>query len=480
MKRTRSAWLIAASVTLLAFGGLIAQESAAASTVVGPWTIDGVLDDAAKPAEIDGPHLSAQELGPVNGKATKLTPINTALPPMLGYTNPNAQVDVSKLYVISAPDSDKQWLYLGFERDAANGSGVLIWEFDQLAPPAVCNYADINGSDAAKRQEQVDHCNPWANRQAGDVLLVFDQNGSSSVQISIRTFSGPAGTGQKLTLGPSMPLTETMGAAAISSDGLFGEAAVDVNAVLFGGATGCRTFNNILPSTVTGNSDTADFKDTAFFPVVPISTCGTLIVHKVVSNTHGMTGLPSDFSVTVTGVTGSRTFVTDATDSTTGTITIPNLEPGDYTVTENTPSVGYTPSYSNCQPAGVTLSAAAVCTITNTDSAATPGGTTSMSWVLKDALTITGLRAGAATGAKTITFRLYSDPECTTLVGTDTATAVTANATYATPNGIAVSTPGTYSWTAQYSGDAFNDGFTTRCGYEVTTVDEAVTLPALP
>lgn len=478
MSGMRKAWLVGVTATLVAAGGLVMQSSAAVT--LGPWTIDGVVDDAAAAGIITGPHLSDPELGPVNGKSTKLAPINRATPPMLGYTNPNSQVDVNTLWVANQEQAGKQWLYLGFQRDAANGSGVLIWEFGHAAPPAACDYAAINGSDATARQYQIDHCNPWANRQAGDVLLIFDQNGSAGLQIWMRTFTGSAGFGQDLTLGPIEALDATVAAAASSADGLFGEAAIDINSVLFGDQPGCHTFNNILPSTVTGNSDTADFKDTAFFPVTPLSTCGTLVVKKVVNNTHGMTGIASDFSVTVTGVSGSKTFVADASDSKKGTITIPNLEPGEYTVTENTPPVGYTPSYDGCKPATVTLSQPGLCTITNNDSAASPGGTTSMSWVLKDAMVLSDLRPGAPTGAKTIVFRLYSDELCSALVGTDTVTAVTSAATYTTPIGIAVASVGTYYWTAQYSGDAYNNGFTTRCGYEVTTVAETVTPPVLP
>jgi len=37
---------------------------------------------------------------------------------------------------------------------------------------------------------------------------------------------------------------------------------VDLTATIFGGSTACKSFANTIPSTVTGNSDTADYKDT--------------------------------------------------------------------------------------------------------------------------------------------------------------------------------------------------------------------------
>ena len=41
-----------------------------------------------------------------------------------------------------------------------------------------------------------------------------------------------------------------------------GEAAVNLTATIFGGSNACLSFANTIPSTVTGNSDTADYKDT--------------------------------------------------------------------------------------------------------------------------------------------------------------------------------------------------------------------------
>ena len=53
-----------------------------------------------------------------------------------------------------------------------------------------------------------------------------------------------------------------MSQAAYSADGFRGEAAVDLTATIFGGSTACLSFANTIPSTVTGNSNTADYKDT--------------------------------------------------------------------------------------------------------------------------------------------------------------------------------------------------------------------------
>ena len=63
-----------------------------------------------------------------------------------------------------------------------------------------------------------------------------------------------------------------------SADGFRGEAAVNLTDTIFGGSTACRTFANTIPSTVTGNSDTADYKDTILQTAPPITNCGSTTV----------------------------------------------------------------------------------------------------------------------------------------------------------------------------------------------------------
>ena len=60
-----------------------------------------------------------------------------------------------------------------------------------------------------------------------------------------------------------------------------------------------------------------------------------------------------------------------------------------------------------------------------------------------------------------ITFRLFSDAACTAEVFSST-NVVTVNGS-ATSNAFTPTAPGTYRWTASYSGDANNNPFTTQC-----------------
>lgn len=74
----------------------------------------------------------------------------------------------------------------------------------------------------------------------------------------------------------------------------------------------------------------------------------------------------------------------------------------------------------------------------------------------------------------TLTFKLYGpgDTTCQSAISTLTAT-VSGNGTYPSGN-FTTTTPGTYSWTASYSGDANNNPApTTACGSETVTVSKA-------
>ena len=134
--------------------------------------------------------------------------------------------------------------------------------------PAACAYGSVP-------EDQVrTTCNPWANRAAGDFVILWDQSGSSTT-LYLRTWTGVA---PNLTLGAPTALDASVSEAKFSTDGFRGEAAVDLTVTVFGGSTACRTFANTIPSTVTGNSDTADYKDTILAQAPPITNCTSTTV----------------------------------------------------------------------------------------------------------------------------------------------------------------------------------------------------------
>ena len=164
--------------------------------------------------------------------------------------------------------TNHDWLYFAWERDYNSGSGFIAYEFMQNPAPAGCAY------DTATEAQLIANCNPWANRTAGDFMILWDQQGNS-LDLYLRTWSG---TAPNLTLGAPTLLNAAVSQAAYSADGFRGEAAVDLTATIFGGSTACRTFANTIPSTVTGNSDTADYKDTILKTAPPITNCTSTTV----------------------------------------------------------------------------------------------------------------------------------------------------------------------------------------------------------
>ncbi len=90
-------------------------------------------------------------------------------------------------------------------------------------------------------------------------------------------------------------------------------------------------------------------------------------------------------------------------------------------------------------------------------------------------LTDSATLAGGYSPTGTLTFRLYA-PDGTTVVDTETVN-VTANGTYATPNGYALPTSGavtgTYQWMVTYSGDANNKPVASAMGDEPVAVEAA-------
>src|SRR5439155_1415392 len=85
-----------------------------------------------------------------------------------------------------------------------------------------------------------------------------------------------------------------------------------------------------------------------------------------------------------------------------------------------------------------------------------------------DTATISGVNAATATG--TVTYKVYSDNECTKEVASAGAVSVSGELVPASnPETLA---PGTYFWQASYSGDALNEPSESECGEEQLTVSK--------
>ena len=472
----------------------------AAFAADGPYNIDGSIPDGGT-ANLPDPFGNVKELGPLNSSTTKIGVIHNDALPTLDLTNPNAQVDLRQAWLDTERDTstNHDWLYFAWERDSANGSGFIAYEFMQNPAPAGCAY------DTATDAQLTANCNPWANRKGGDFMILWDQQGGSR-DLYLRTWTG---TAPNLTLGAPTLLDAAVSQAQYSSDGFRGEAAVDLTATIFGGSTACKTFANTIPSTVTGNSDTADYKDTILKNAPPISNCtsktettpkdgsGADIPSGGLSIGTGVVGVKDSAVVSLEGGTatpaGSVAFSlckVDAPglcDSGGTSVGSTNLTGTAYPVTVVSPTAYVTSAGRYCWRAtfsgdstngipGSSDSRASECFTVNPVTptlATTAGADVFLGNPISDTATLSGLAtqpanpvinltgtAGPAAGG-TITFKAYGPDDCTTLAHTSSAVTVSGNGTYG-PASFTPTEVGTYHWVAVYSGNLPNNNATTH------------------
>ena len=485
----------------------------------GPYNIEGVVPDGGT-TELPDLFGAVKELGPLNASTTKIGVIHADAVPTLDLTNPNGQVDLRRAWLDTERDTttNHDWLYFAWERDANSGSGFIAYEFMQNAAPAACAY------NTATNVQLSANCNPWANRAAGDFVILWDQQGGSK-DLFLRTW---AGTAPNLTLGAPTLLNNVVSQAAYSADGFRGEAAVDLTATIFGGSTACRTFANTIPSTVTGNSDTADYKDTILKNAPPITNCtsttvttpktgaGETIPAGGLSIGTGVVAVKDSAVVSLIGGTatpaGSVAFWLCKVDApglctADGTaVGSTSLSGAAYPVTVASPTAYVTSAgrycwravFSGDSPNGIggsIDSSATECFTVNpvtpslattagadvtlgtavTDSAALSGTTTQPANPVINLTNTGGLAAGG-----TITFKLYGPDNCTTLAHTSATVAVSGNGTYNTPAPQFVPiASGTYYWVAVYSGNSPNTNGSTH-NADCADVNEDVVVMTVP
>ena len=520
--------LAALAALALALGMTTFAVPAQAGTT-SPFAIDGVVPSAltANAANPDDPEGNVKELGPLNSSTTKIGVIHNDAVPTLGLTNPNGQVDLRQAWLDTKADAEgDDWVYFAWERDANSGSGFIAYEFMHNAAPAICGTYDPASSTV------VNQCNPWANRIAGDFMILWDQQGGS-LDLYYRVWSG---TKPNLSVSAPVKLTSGVAVAAYCADGYRGEAAINITDVVYGGTRTCLAFANIVPSTVTGNSDSADYKDTILAPGVDLANCtttttttpkdgagatigsgglsiGTDGVVEVkdsalitLSGGSATAGGTIDFTLCEANTTGSaacdadgKSVLVDNDKSVTGTFPVTVVSSSawvtkagrycwkaDYT---GNPVAGYGGSSDvttgECfvvNPVTPTLTTDAgdggVLGTSVTDQA-TLGGTAPQP---TDAVIHTSAPSATSRtkAGGTITFKLYgpSDNACGDLAFTSTPVSVSGDNTYNSTS-YAPSSAGTYHWVAVYSGNSPN---TTGVSHNLacTATGEDVTITTVP
>ena len=478
----RKSFVLGAALSV-ALSGLFATEASAQAPQcnnAGPFCIDGILPDVnAGPQTLD-PHgngQAGQELGPKNGSSTKIGVINNAALPMLEFTNPNAQVDLNSVYIRGALSGGQVWLYFAWTRDSSNGSGFISLEAQRIAdgtPP--CTYPVTT----------VGQCNPFAERADGDPLFSWDQQGNSR-DIYLRVYSSAANGFVNPTPCPGSivngqcRLDGTTAIAEYTPDGFGGELALNLSALFQLPTDVCTVFGSVIPGTVTGNSDTADYKDVVLAPL-SVQLCGVLTLEKITQNQAGIefTDATSVFQYQIAGPVNRGPTNIVSRGNANSTKTESDLLPGSYTVTEPTIPAGYQLISIVCTGGSATVTLAAgdskSCTITNRLNPNSPDGTTIPAVSLRDVMTVGTTSpltrvAGDNPAHFTVTFRLYaSEAACAadtgrtggevfgpvTLVLNAAGTAGSAE-THAAGTGVQKPFSATpYAWWARFSGNSVN------------------------
>ncbi|HJQ03980.1 MAG TPA: hypothetical protein VJ872_00920, partial [Nocardioides sp.] len=461
---------------------------------------------------------NVKELGPINSSSTKIGVIQSAPLPMLGLTNPNGQVDLANTWLQMKRQGADDWLYFAWQRDSNSGSGFISFEFMKNAAPVACDYS----TSAATLMST---CNPWKNRAPGDFMITWDQSGSST-QLYKRVWGGTPGN---LTLGAPVAIPISQAEAKYSPDLFRGEAAIDITQAIYGGVSQCITLANVIPSTVTGNSDTADYKDTVLQNIPPLSSCtqtvtttpsdgsgnalagattgiGTGVVpvkdHAVVDLSGGSANASGSIDFHLCKVDAPGLCATGGTDV--GSVALT----GAYPVTVNSPTAYVTSAGRYCWRAEttadtangtgpVTDNVAGECftvtpahpTLTTNASAdvvlgGTISDTASLSGTVTDPATpvinLTGASGPAAGGH--LTFKLYgpSSSSCGTLQTTTAAVNVSGDGQYGTPDPqVQPGAVGDYHWVATYDGTVNNTGLTHNSACDDTSEDVSATSVAV-
>ncbi|MCX6396199.1 MAG: hypothetical protein NTV23_06915 [Propionibacteriales bacterium] len=474
VSRRRKLVGLAAALTLGLSAALIPAMSS--GVAAGPFEIDGIVPGTPVPTVLPDPSGATKELGPLNSSSTKIGVIHNAPLPALGLTNPNGQVDLRQAWLKTGKDggTGDDWLYFAWERDANSGSGFIAYEFMKDAAPVACAY------DTATAASLTNTCNPWKNRNGGDFILLWDQQGGSK-DLYVRTWSGVK---PNLVLGAPVLLTAAQGQAAYSADGFRGEAAINLTTTVFGGSKACRSFANTIPSTVTGNSDSADYKDTILKQAPPISNC-TSTTTTVPKQGDGVTAIPNEgLALGANGTTvtdtatvglvggtatpaGSVKFYLCKVDlpgvcDTGGDLVAPAvaLSGTSYPVTVTSPVATVTEPGRYCWraefsgdpangiPGSSDSTLATECFVIQ---AVPVSLTTTQTWVPNDSATLTAPAGGNLAGS--VTFTLYRSADCsgTSVYTTTVPVSGTSPQTVGTSNTTAQTTSGSFSWKVSYN-----------------------------
>lgn len=252
--------------------------------------------------------------------------------------------DVDHVYFGVQATTTTVYTYMAWHRIATNGTTTIDFE--------------LNHSGQLKT-----NCNGYnIARQAGDILVSYDFQGSGpfTIDISFSRWVGDANAGTWVAATP--PLSTTAHDEGMSPDGAFGELVMDLDLAGVLTRAKCDTFSDFFVKT---RSSSQNFSNTIKDFVPPqtanISNCGGIKIHKQDDAHAAMSGVQFDLYTDVNGAQGVP--VVPAVSCTTdagGDCTMSNIEVGTYWVVEHAVPAGHT----GAAPQKVTVAADTVAPLT--------------------------------------------------------------------------------------------------------------------
>lgn len=271
---------------------------------------------------------------------TQGTKSDTAVPVIETGSIPPNKSDLTRVRVASQNGGGDIFLYIAWDRSNTLGSANMNFEFNAT------NVLSANGSTPI--------------RSAGDVLITFDfANGGNKVDLGLSRWgqSSCEANGAKAPdcWSPEIDLDASgFAIGAVSADGTFGEAAINLTDAGVFSVGQCTTLGSALLSSRSSDSFTAALKDFVPPTDISISNCGSIDITKTDDATPGNPLSGAQFTLyrdfgTIGGTRDSIVdVITDPVKSCTtgadGTCTIGNILFGDYWIVETGAPAGFDPA----------------------------------------------------------------------------------------------------------------------------------------